>query len=263
MNLMTWQQSLNKKTALITGASSGIGEACAQLLAAHNVNLILTARREERLLALQKNLLDQYPISCEIHINDVAKPETWGDFTQLLQNAPIDILINNAGLALGTDKMQHGKTAEWDQMLDTNVKGLLHITRHVLPNMIARNTGHIVNLGSIAGHGVYTGAAVYCASKHAVDAISKALRFDVLGTPIRVTEISPGMVETEFSVVRFRGQTDTAETVYNDVTPLVAMDIAQIILYTLLAPSHVNISEVIVCPTDQAGIGGVSIHRHT
>ncbi|OGT64288.1 MAG: hypothetical protein A3J38_00255 [Gammaproteobacteria bacterium RIFCSPHIGHO2_12_FULL_45_9] len=258
---MAWHQVLHHKTALITGASSGIGEACAYLLAAENVNLILTARREARLVALQKALTDQYPITCDIYVNDVAKPETWGDFTQVLAEAPIDILINNAGLALGADKLQQGNPEEWDQMLDTNVKGLLYMTRHVLPHMLSQNTGHIVNLGSIAGHGVYPGGAVYCASKHAVDAISKALRFDILGTPIRVTEISPGMVETEFSVVRFRGQEDTAKTVYSGVQALSAEDIAHIILYALCAPPHVNISEIIVCPTDQAGIGTAGVHR--
>lgn len=248
---------LNNKIVLITGASSGIGVASAFAFAERGARLILTARRFERLKKIAEDIQNKYKTDCFVLECDVSKPSSVNDFYNALPAnwKNIDILINNAGLALSTDRLQNGNLDEWNQMIDTNIKGLLYITKCFLPAMIQKKSGHIINLGSVAGHGVYSGGAVYCATKYAVDAISKALRLDLGGTPIKVTEISPGMVESEFSLVRFSGDDKKAQAVYEGYQPLRPEDIADIIVYSASVPSHVNINEIIVTPVAQAGIG--------
>lgn len=258
---MSWQQSLKNKTVLITGASSGIGAAAARKFASLGANLIILARRLERLEALTTELEQQYAIRCVPIKCDVTKLAEVRALEKTLQNYTIDILLNNAGLAIGTDKLQHADPLEWDTVIDTNIKGLLYLTRQVLPQMIERDSGQIINISSISAHGVYEGGAVYCASKHAVDAISRALRLDLFGTQVRVSTISPGLIETEFSLVRFKGDADKAKSVYDYTVPLTAEDIAETIAYCATAPAHVNISEIIVWPTLQAGVGRVAAKK--
>lgn len=249
------------KTILITGASSGIGSACAEVFASHGARLILCARRQKRLQEIADKLKSQYNTESLCLSMDVcnaeqvqtvlaSRPETWRD---------VDVLINNAGLALGLDTIQEANRDDWEQMIDTNVKGLLYVTHALLPRMIEKQSGHIINLGSIAGRQVYARAAVYCATKHAVKALSEGLRHDLLGTNIRVSNIEPGMVETEFSIVRFHGDADRAERIYQDMTPLSAEDVADAIYFCATRPPHVNISELLIMPTDQASIH--SVHR--
>jgi 3-hydroxy acid dehydrogenase / malonic semialdehyde reductase len=255
--------SLTSKTVLITGASSGIGAACARAFAAEGARLVVTARRMDRARALLDALRDQHGTESHLLQLDVRDGEA---VARALGGLPaewsgVDILINNAGLGLGTDKLQDGRPSEWDQMVDTNVKGLLYVTRAIVPGMVARGRGHVINLGSVAGHEVYPGGAVYCATKHAVDAITRGLRMDLLGTGVRVSTVDPGMVETEFSVVRFRGDADRAKHVYRDMTPLTADDIADVILWCATRPAHVNIDEVILKPTEQAS--ATMVHRRT
>ncbi|MBL4647573.1 MAG: SDR family oxidoreductase [Gammaproteobacteria bacterium] len=253
-------QSLKDKTVLITGASSGIGEACAQIFAEQGAHLILCARRTEKLTTLSQTLRQQYkinvyPITLDIrHANEVKKcikqlPENW---------QTIDILINNAGLAAGMDKLYEGDIEDWEQMIDTNIKGLLYISRAVIPLMVARNSGHVINIGSISGHEVYAGGAVYCATKFAVNAINKALKLDLHGTPIRVSSIDPGMIETEFSLVRFKHDANKAKSIYQGFTPLAAMDIADAVYYCASRPAHVNIQEMLVLPTAQSATGHIA-----
>lgn len=246
---------------LITGASAGIGEMTARKLAAKGHDLILLARRKEKLDDLASQLKTQYPkiqiLTVSVDICDRQQVENFFQVhAQTLQN--LKILINNAGLARGADKFQNSKVSDWDEMMQTNVTALLDMTRLALPIFLAKNEGHILNLGSVAGRWVYPGGAVYCASKHAVKAISEGLRMDLLGTNIRVTNIEPGMVETEFSQVRFRDQ-DKAKAVYKGMRPLTAEDIAETIEWTLSRPAHVNIQELVIYPTDQAAIRDV--HR--
>lgn len=246
---------------LITGASAGIGEMTARKLAAKGHDLILLARRKEKLDDLASQLKTQYPkiqiLTASVDICDRQQVENFFQVhAQTLQN--LKILINNAGLARGADKFQNSKVSDWDEMMQTNVTALLDMTRLALPIFLAKNEGHILNLGSVAGRWVYPGGAVYCASKHAVKAISEGLRLDLLGTNIRVTNIEPGMVETEFSQVRFRDQ-DKAKAVYKGMRPLTAEDIAETIEWTLSRPAHVNIQELVIYPTDQAAIRDV--HR--
>ena len=247
--------TLKKKIVLITGASSGIGKACAEKFAAEGANLILTARRFDRLQSLSKNLIEKYSINTlplELDVRDA------NAVTNTLSNLPIiwqqiNILLNNAGLALTSDKIQDADPRNWDIMIDTNMKGLLYVTRAILPGMIARNNGHIINIGSVAGHDYYPNGNVYCATKHAVRAISHSLRLDLLGTPIRVSSVDPGAVETEFSEVRWQDK-DKAKEFYKDFTPLVAEDIADAVVYCATRPAHVNIAEMVVFPTDQASV---------
>jgi 3-hydroxy acid dehydrogenase / malonic semialdehyde reductase len=244
------------KIVLISGASSGIGAACAQLLAPLQTRLILLARRTAR--------LQQVVDSC---VAAGAPPENFQQITvdvrdrTALQIAiaqlpatwqAIDILINNAGLSRGLSKLPEGAIADWEEMIDTNVKGLLYLTRAIVPGMVERERGHIVNLGSIAGHQTYPAGNVYCATKAAVRALSAGLKIDLLGTPIRVTSIDPGLVETEFSAVRFHGDWEKADRVYEGMTPLTGLDIAETILFALTRPAHVNISEILLMPTAQA-----------
>ncbi|HEY9006365.1 SDR family NAD(P)-dependent oxidoreductase [Ohtaekwangia sp.] len=243
---------MTKRIALITGATSGIGEATARLLAAHNFKIILCGRRKDRLEKLQKELsasTEVISISFDVREQlEVASaiaslPTDW---------KAIDVLVNNAGNAHGLDPIQTGSIADWDAMIDINVKGLLYVSKEVIPFMTERQSGHIVNLGSIAGKEVYPNGNVYCASKFAVDALTRGMRIDLNAFGIKVTSINPGMVETEFSLVRFKGDKDKAELTYKGMTPLSGKDIADIILYVLQAPAHVQLADITVFPTSQA-----------
>ena len=255
---MSWQQSLKNKTVLITGASSGIGAASARKFASEGANLILLARRLDRLEVLKTELEKKYSITCTVLKCDVTNLKEVQALEKILQQQPADILLNNAGLAVGTEKIQDADPLDWDQMINTNIKGLLYLTRLVVPQMIERDSGHIINIGSTASHNIYEGGAVYAATKHAVDVISRSLRLDLFGTQVRVSMVSPGILETEFSLVRFKGDADKAKSVYDYTVPLTAEDIAEMVVYCAAAPKHVNISEILVWPTLQAGIGKVA-----
>ncbi|NEU07797.1 SDR family NAD(P)-dependent oxidoreductase [Flavihumibacter sp. R14] len=241
------------RIALITGASAGIGEACARLFAEQGYNLILLARRTEKLEALAETFRIKYGIEVRTLTADVAKKE---DVLQLEGLADdwkkVDVLINNAGLSQGLDPIQEGNTEDWDTMIDTNVKGLLYITRVVSPWMVKRKSGHIINIGSIAGKETYANGNVYCATKHAVDSLNKAMRIDLLPFGVKVTGIHPGAVETEFSEVRFKGDIDRAKKVYEGFEPLHAQDIAEAIWFAVNRPAHVNINDMLIMPTAQA-----------
>lgn len=244
------------RTVLITGASSGIGEACAEVLASElKYRLLLCARRLERLEELKKKIQSAYP-TCEVFCfqldvrNNKDIETTWGNLPAEWRN--IDILINNAGLSQGLEPIQNGNIGDWDRMIDTNIKGLLYVTKHTIPLMEQSKAPHIINLGSIAGKDVYPNGNVYCATKHAVDALTKAMRIDLLEKGIKVTSIDPGMVETEFSEVRFKGDKERAKSVYRGLTPLSGKDIAEIIAFVLSRPAHVNINDLLVMPTAQA-----------
>lgn len=248
---------------LVTGASSGIGAATAEAFCrAGAKEVIVTARREERLRDLAKGWSDRYDCDVAAVIHDVRDRSAT---EELAKNNPglfdVDILVNNAGLAKGTDPMQSADPEDWEEMMDTNVLGLLYMTRQVVPAMVRKGAGHIVNLGSVAGRWVYPGGGVYCASKHAVKALSEGLRMDLHGSGIRVTNIEPGMVETEFSVVRYGGNEAKAKKVYADTRPLRPEDIAETILWCVQRPAHVNIQELVIYPTDQAHVG--MVHRRS
>jgi len=240
------------KTALITGATSGIGKATAQILAKNNYKIILCGRREDRLIALAKEL----SAVTEVHTLcfDVRDKKAVFERIHAIPEAfaAIDILINNAGNAHGLDPIQNGDLDDWDAMIDINVKGLLYVSKAVIPRMIERKSGHIINIGSIAGKEVYPNGNVYCASKHAVDALNQAMRMDLNPYGIRVGAIHPGAVETEFSEVRFKGDTDRAANVYKGFDPLRAEDIADIIHFVVSRPYHVNIADLMVLQTAKA-----------
>jgi 3-hydroxy acid dehydrogenase / malonic semialdehyde reductase len=246
--------SIMIQTALITGATAGIGEATAELLVKNGYRVIITGRRKERLDAIGDRLKLQH--NGRVHAlkfdvrNKAAVDEAIAGLPADM--ADIDILINNAGLASGLDPVQDGDIEDWDKMIDTNIKGLLYITRRIVPGMIERKKGHIVNIGSIAGREVYPNGNVYCATKHAVDALTKAMRLDLLEKGIRVTQIAPGAVDTEFSVVRFHGDESKAEEVYKAYEPLQAVDVAETILFAISRPPHVNINDILVMPSAQA-----------
>jgi 3-hydroxy acid dehydrogenase / malonic semialdehyde reductase len=245
---------LKGKIVLITGASSGIGEACARAFAAEGADLILTARSLPKLEALATELSEAHvvrvlPLMLDVR-HRIAVERTLGSLTT--DWSDISILVNNAGLVRGMDKLFEGNPDEWDEMVDTNVKGLLLVTRAVVPGMIARGRGHVINIGSIAGRETYPGGGVYCATKYAVKALTRALRMDLLGTPIRVTTVDPGMVETNFSVVRFRGDKERAAKVYENLEPLRPEDIAESVCWAATRPARVNVSEMVVLPTAQA-----------
>ncbi|WP_312419464.1 SDR family NAD(P)-dependent oxidoreductase [Anaerospora hongkongensis] len=246
---------LKDKLVFISGASSGIGQACAEVFAKAGAKLILCARNKEKLTDIATDLKTRYgtvsfPIQLDVQ-DKTAVHQACDTLPQEWQK--IDILINNAGLARGMEKVQQGDLADWDAMIDTNIKGLLYLTRKIVPLMLANESnGQVINIGSIAGIHAYPGGAVYCATKAAVKFISDGLRMDVVDTPIRVTNIQPGMVETNFSIVRFHGDEEKAAAVYEGITPLTAADIADIVLYSASVPPHVQICEVTVTPTHQA-----------
>ncbi|KAF0521021.1 NADP-binding protein [Gigaspora margarita] len=251
---------LKNKTVLITGASAGIGEACAKEFAKVGSNLILTARRIDRLNELKQLILSEHP-NLKVYTRqlDVRDKST---VDQLVPTLPsdlkdIDVLVNNAGLVKGMDKIGEVSSEDIDTMIDTNVKGLLYVTQAVLPRMKERQKGHIINIGSISGKQVYPNGGVYCASKHAVNAISRTLLNELVDTPIRVTEINPGMVETEFSVIRFGGDKSRADKVYDGLTPLTGEDIAETVIFVASRPDHVNIADVTVYPVNQASVSSV------
>ncbi len=248
--------ALSDKIVLITGASSGIGLACAEVLALKNVKLLLCARGEKRLMMAADSLRERFDVEVHAFSLDVSDPIAVEKRLRQLpkQWQAIDILINNAGFALGVDALQEGKLDDWSAMIDTNIKGLLYMTRFVLKTMLKRNQGHIVNIGSISGHGVYAGGVVYCATKHAVRAITDGIKMDVHGTPIRVSAVDPGMVETDFSRVRYAGNQKKAIAVYENMRPLHAKDVAEAVEFCVTRPSHVDVRELVIMPTDQTAI---------
>ncbi len=255
--------SLNDQCVLITGASSGIGQSCARFFAQAGARLILAARRKDKLQTLSDELQTHYQTQTLLLCIDV---QDFQAVTTAIEGLPaewkaIDVLINNAGLSRGLDKQYESPIQDWEEMIDTNIKGLLYVTRAVVPGMVARGRGHVVNIGSIAARQTYTGGSVYCATKAAVKSLSEGLKIDLLGTPVRVTNIEPGLVETEFSNVRFRGDDDKANSVYTGMTPLTPDDIAETILFAVTRPTHVNISEIFVMPTDQSSV--THVHRRT
>lgn len=242
------------KIVLITGATSGIGEACAKIFAAQNYNLIITGRRSDRLEALAGDIMSSfknrvYTLNFDVRdklsvVNALnALPPEWKQ---------VDVLVNNAGLCLGLDPINEGDTDDWDTMIDTNIKGLLYVSRTVSPWMVARKSGHIINIGSIAGKQTYANGNVYCATKHAVDSLNEAMRIDLLPHKIRVSAIHPGAVDTEFSVIRFKGDHDRARKVYEGYEALVAEDIADAIWYMVSRPPHVNVNDMLIMPLAQA-----------
>lgn len=253
--------AIHNQIVLITGASSGIGLGCAHAFAQAGARLILAARRFDRLEALAAELEKQYKTSVHLLSLDVCnRVQVEATLTALPPHwAAVDILINNAGLSRELNKLHAGNIQDWEEMIDTNIKGLLYVTRTLVPGMVARGRGQVINIGSVAGHQTYPGGNVYCATKAAVRALSEGLKMDLLGTPIRVCSVDPGMVETEFSQVRFHGDTSRAAQVYQGVTPLTAEDIAEIVLFCATRPAHVNISELLVLPTDQSS--STLVHR--
>jgi serine 3-dehydrogenase len=244
---------LEGKRVLITGASAGIGEACARHFAAQGAHLLLTARRLDRIAALAKELAEKHGIEARADTLDVTDRDAVPAYVDglLAQGLVPDILINNAGKAKGLDKLHEGTVDHCDEMIDTNIKGLLYVTRAVLPHMVERDSGHVINIGSIAGRWVYPKGAVYNATKFAVKAISEAMNIDLLGTRIRVSSVDPGLAETEFSEVRFDGDTERAESVYSDTVPLTPDDVADACVYVANAPEHVDIFNLVMMPTVQ------------
>jgi len=248
------------KTVLITGATSGIGEACARKFAADGWQVILNGRNQTRLTALAEELGRQGTrtlcLAFDVRDREKARqcveslPEEW---------AEIDVLVNNAGLALGLNPEYEGDMDDWETMIDTNIKGLLTMTRLIVPGMVARNRGHVINIGSVAGDAAYAGGNVYCATKSAVKALSDGLRIDVAATKVRVTNIKPGLVETHFSVTRFHGDKERADNVYSGIRPLTGEDIAESVFFAASAPEHVQIAEMLILATHQAN--GTVIHR--
>ena len=242
--------NLRDRIVLITGASSGIGAACARKFAECGARLILVARRKERLEQLAIDLgVEMHLLNLDLRDrttveNSLASlPKAW---------QAVDVLVNNAGLSRGLDKLHEGDIDGWEEMVDTNIKGLLYISRAVIPQMVQRGRGHIINIGSIAGHELYPGGNVYCATKHAVDALTKGMRIDLVDTPLRVSTVDPGLVETEFSAVRFNGDKKRAESVYKGYQPLTGDDVAEAVVWIADRPPHVQIAEVIILPTAQA-----------
>lgn len=255
---------IHNTITLITGASSGIGEACAHHFASAGSHLILLARRKESLLALKQSLQEQYPVINILTIEcDVRNQPS---VEQLLSNLPeewkhIDTLINNAGLSRGLEKIQDGLIQNWEEMIDTNIKGLLYVSRTILPGMIERKKGNVINIASIAGRETYPFGNVYCATKSAARTLSEAMRIDVNGSNVRIMNIDPGMVETEFSLVRFHGDAERAKQVYKGMQPLTADDIAEIILFSVNRPPHVTIGDILILPTAQANT--TTVYRET
>lgn len=254
-------RSLDGMITLVTGASSGIGAACCEVFAEAGSNVILMARRRERIAELASSLSSTYNVETYAMVCDVRDRQA---VVRELDNLPerwqaVDVLINNAGLARGLAPLHEGYFEDWDEMIETNLVGLLNVTRALLPGMVERKRGMIINIGSIAGREVYPNGNVYCATKHAVRALSQALQLDLLGSGIRVTNLDPGMVETEFSVVRFRGNMERAASVYASMTPLRPRDVAEVALFCATRPPHVSIHDILVMPRDQAST--TFVHR--
>ncbi len=247
-------KKLQNKTTLITGATSGIGASCAKLFAEAGSHLILVARNEQKLIDFSNALKDEFAIEAMYYAIDVRDKKSVTDMYSDLSERQVipDILINNAGLARGLDPIYEGKYDDWDETIDTNIKGLLYITGPAVKLMVGRKSGHIINIGSTAGHEVYPKGNVYCATKFAVNALTQAFRLDILEHGIRVSTVDPGMVETNFSMVRFRGDEERAKKVYQNITPLTPDDVADAVLYCATRPPHVNINEVILTPLMQA-----------
>lgn len=245
---------MKSKIVFITGASSGIGEGCARKFASEGWNLILNARSVGKLEELKTEIESKHGVKVLLLPFDVRNRKVAASFLEALPEEwkEIDVLVNNAGLVIGVDKEFEGNLEEWDVMIDTNIRGLLSMTRLVVPGMIARGCGHIINIGSIAGDAAYPGGSVYCATKAAVKALSDGLRIDLVDTPLRVTNIKPGMVETNFSVVRYRGDKQAADNFYKGIRPLTGDDIAETVYYAASAPAHIQIAEVLLMPTYQA-----------
>ena len=252
--------SIQDRIVVVTGASSGIGASCAKLFAKEGAALILAARRRHKLETIAEELEQDYQSKVHLLEMDVSDrhavetaltslPESWRN---------VDILVNNAGLSRGKENLQEGEIQNWEEMIDTNIKGLLYVTRSLLPRMVERDRGHIINIGSIAGHEAYPGGNVYCATKAAVRTLSQGIKMDLLGTPVRVSCVDPGTVETEFSQVRFRGDTEKAKQVYANMNPLTPNDIAEVVVFCATRPPHVNMSEVLVLATDQSSATMIS-----
>lgn len=243
------------KIVLITGASSGFGQACAIKFASEGYDLIITARRNDRLMALKKeieeNSKSQVYTAC-FDIRDHSAVETFVKELPDSMKSSLSILINNAGLAAGRSPIHEGIIDDWERMIDTNIKGLLYMTRYIAPILKDNGGGHIINIASIAGKEVYPNGNVYCASKHAVDALSKAMRIDLLNFGIKVTNIAPGAAETEFSIVRFKGDKELADSIYQGYTPLYAEDIADVVYFAASRPAHVNLNDIVIMPSSQA-----------
>jgi len=253
--------TLKNKIVIITGASSGIGRSCARAFAAQGAKLILAARRAERLEELAAGLKTEHGSAVHILKLDVRDANA---VEQAMSGLPpkwrvIEVLVNNAGLSRGLAKLHEGKLQDWEEMIDTNLRGLLYVSRAVIPGMVARGRGHVINIGSIAGHEVYPLGNVYNATKFGVKALTKGLRLDLVGTGLRVTSVDPGMTETEFSLVRFRGDGERSRKIYQGFTPLTPDDIADAVVYCATRPAHVDVAEMIVMPTDQAST--TVIHR--
>ena len=249
------------KIALITGASSGIGAACARKFAQNGYTLLLNARSNDKLQSIKTDLQSSYGVDVVLLPFDVRDRQTAANAIQSLpeEYQSIDVLVNNAGLALGIDKEYEGTEENYDTMIDTNITALLMITRLIVPGMVARGKGHIINIGSVAGDAAYPGGSVYCATKAAVKVLSDGLRMDLVDTPLRVTNIKPGLVETNFSVTRFAGDKERADKVYQGIKPLTGEDIAEVVFFAASAPAHVQIAEVLVLATHQAS--GSLVHR--
>lgn len=252
---------MEKKIVMVTGATSGIGEACARKFARGGYNVIITGRRKEKLDTLRRELenMGAEVLAMEFDVRERASARKAVDFLKG-KWANINVLINNAGLALGLDKEYAGSFEDWDTMIDTNIKGLLNMTRFVVPGMVERNEGHIINIGSVAGDAAYANGNVYCATKAAVKALSDGLRIDVAESNVRVTNLKPGLVQTNFSNVRFHGDDARAESVYKGVKPLTGDDIADVAFYAASAPAHVQIAEVLILATHQAN-GSVIVRK--
>lgn len=245
---------MKNKTVLVTGAGSGIGEACARKFASQGSNLILNGRNVDKLNKIKQEIESEYGVRACVLPFDVRERE---QMRAMMESLPgewknIDVLINNAGLVIGVDKEFEGNLDEWDIVIDTNIKGVLAMTRLVVPGMLERGAGHIINIGSIAGEAAYPGGSVYCATKAAVKALTDGLRIDLVDTPLRVTNVKPGMVETNFSVVRYRGDKQTADNFYKGIRPLSGEDVAESVYFAAAAPPHVQIAEILVMPANQA-----------
>jgi len=252
---------IERRTVVITGASAGIGMACARAFAGAGARCLLVARRAERLAALARELRQTAGAEVLEAALDVRDRRAVEGFFGALDGgwSAVDILVNNAGLARGLAPIHQGDPEDWDEMIDTNLRGLLNVSRTVLPGMVERGSGHVINIGSIAGHEVYPSGNVYCATKHAVAALTRAMGIDLLGTGVRVSSVDPGMVETEFSVVRFHGDEAKARSVYEGLHPLHPEDVAEAVLFCATRPPHANVRELILMPSDQAA--AVHVHR--